>query len=91
MAGQPVTIDLKVARQEGADPSEVVAAHLWLSTNDGGSWRLLRLRKVAAGQYRAVIPGSQLRSGTWVSLRTWARDAGDSRIHQALIRAFPVR
>jgi hypothetical protein len=38
-----------------------------------------------------VIPGSRLRSGTWVSLRTWARDAGDSRVHQTLIRAFPVR
>jgi hypothetical protein len=45
VAGQPVTIDLKVARQEGADPSEAVATHLWLSTNDGGSWRLLRLRR----------------------------------------------
>ncbi len=91
VAGQPVTVDLDVARQEGAEPSEVVATHLWLSTDDGGSWRLLRLGKVGPGRYRAVIPGSRLRSGTWVSLRTWARDAGDSRIHQTLIRAFPVR
>ena len=91
VAGKPVTVDLNVARQEGAEPSEVVATHLWLSTDDGGSWRLLRLGKVGPGHYRAVIPGSRLRSGTWVSLRTWARDAGDSRIHQTLIRAFPVR
>ena len=91
VAGKPVTVDLNVARQEGAEPSEVVATHLWLSTDDGGSWRLLRLGKVGPGRYRAVIPGSRLRSGTWVSLRTWARDAGDSRIHQTLIRAFPVR
>ena len=91
VAGQPVTVDLDVARQEGAEPSEVVATHLWLSTDDGGSWRLLRLGKVGPGRYRAVIPGSRLRPGTWVSLRTWARDAGDSRIHQTLIRAFPVR
>ena len=91
VAGKPVTIDLNVARQEGAEPSEVVATHLWLSADDGGSWRLLRLGKVGPGRYRAVIPGSRLRSGTWVSLRTWARDAGDSRIHQTLIRAFPVR
>jgi hypothetical protein len=26
-----------------------------------------------------------------VSLRAWARDAGNSRIHQTLLRAFPVR
>ena len=91
VAGQPVTIDLHVARQEGAEPSEVVATFLWLSTDDGSSWRLVRLTKAGPGSYRAVIPGSRLRSGTWVSLRTWARDAGDSRVHQTLIRAFPVR
>lgn len=91
VAGQPVTVDLNVARQEGAEPSEVVATALWLSTDDGSSWRLVHLAKVGPGHYRAVIPGSRLRSGTWVSLRTWARDAGDSRIHQTLIRAFPVR
>jgi hypothetical protein len=38
-----------------------------------------------------VLPGARLRAGSWVSLRTWARDAGDSRVHQTLIRAFPVR
>jgi hypothetical protein len=38
-----------------------------------------------------VLQGSSLRSGTFVSLRTWARDATNSRIHQTLVRAFPVR
>ena len=91
VAGQPVTIDLAVARQEGAETSRVVATYLWFSTDDGATWRKVRLRRVDPGHYRGVLPGSRLRSGTWVSLRTWARDAGDSRIHQALIRAFPVR
>ena len=68
VAGQPVTIDLNVARQEGAEPSEVVATVLWLSTDDGSSWRLVHLAKAGPGHYRAVIPGSRLRSGTWVSL-----------------------
>ena len=36
-----VTVDLHVARQEGAEPSEVVATVLWLSTDDGSSWRLV--------------------------------------------------
>ena len=80
-----------MARQEGAEPSEVVAAALWLSTDDGRSWRLTRLRKAGPGHYQAVIPGSRLQSGGWVSLRSWARDAGDSRVQQTLIRAFPVR
>ena len=91
VAGRPVTVDLRVARQEGAEPSEVVATHLWLSTDDGGSWRLVRLRRLGPGHYRGVLPGARLRAGSWVSLRAWARDAGDSRVHQTLIRAFPVR
>jgi hypothetical protein len=49
------------------------------------------LRKVESGHYRGVLPGSRLRSGGWVSLRTWARDAANGRIHQTLVRAFPVR
>ena len=32
-----------------------------------------------------------LRSGAYVSLRTWARDATNGRIDQTLVRAFPVR
>jgi hypothetical protein len=91
VAGRPVTVDLRVARQEGAEPSEVVATHLWLSTDDGGSWRLVRLRKLGPGHYQGVLPGARLHAGSWVSLRAWARDAGDSRVHQTLIRAFPVR
>jgi hypothetical protein len=91
VAGRPVTIDLQVARQEGATASPVVATQLWLSTDDGASWRKVGLREVEAGHYRGVLPGSLLRSGGWVSLRTWARDAGNSRIHQTLVRAFPVR
>jgi len=91
VAGQAVTVDLQVARQEGATASRVVATHLWFSTDDGATWRKVRLRRVDPGHYRGVLPGSRLRSGSWVSLRTWARDAGDSRIHQLLVRAFPVR
>jgi hypothetical protein len=91
VAGQPVTIDLSVARQEGAEASRVVATILWFSTDDGTTWRRVPLRRGDPGHYRGVLPGSRLPSGTYVSLRTWARDAGNSRIHQALIRAFPVR
>jgi hypothetical protein len=91
VAGQAVTLDLAVARQEGADASEVVAANLWFSTDDGDRWRRVRLRQTSPGHYQGTLPGSRLRSGDWVSLRTWARDAGGGRIHQSLVRAFPVR
>ena len=91
VAGRPVTVDLRIARQEGAPPGEVVAATLQLSTNDGATWKEIELERVGAGHYRGVLPGSRLRAGTWVSLRTTARDASNNRVAQALIRAFPVR
>ena len=92
VAGRLVSIDLQIARQEGAPASEVAAATLQLSTNDdGATWKEVQLEQVEAGQYRGVLPGSRLRAGTWVSLRTTARDATNSRVAQALIRAFPVR
>jgi hypothetical protein len=91
VAGRPVTIDLHIARQEGAPPSEVAAATLQLSTDDGATWKEIRLEQVEAGHYRGVLPGSRLRAGTWVSLRTTAHDTTNSRIVQALVRAFPVR
>ena len=89
--GRPVTVDLHIARQEGAPASEVVAATLQLSTDDGTTWKEIRLQRVEAGHYSGVLPGSRLHAGTWVSLRTTARDAANSRVARALIRAFPVR
>jgi hypothetical protein len=68
-----------------------VAATLQLSTNDGATWKRIKLEQVEAGHYRGVLPGARLRAGTWVSLRTTAGDATNSRVAQALIRAFPVR
>jgi hypothetical protein len=62
-----------------------------LSHPGSGSWRLVRLGKLGPGHYQGVLPGARLHAGSWVSLRAWARDAGDSRVHQTLIRAFPVR
>ena len=91
VAGRPVTIDLRVARQEGAPDSPVVATQLWFSTDDGATWRKVALKKLGPGRYRGWLPGSRLRAGGYVSLRTWARDATNSRIHQTLVRAFPVR
>jgi hypothetical protein len=69
----------------------VVATYLWFSTDDGGSWTRVRLRRLGPGRYRGVLPGARLTSGSFVSLRAWARDAGNSRIRQVLTRAFPVR
>jgi subtilisin family serine protease len=91
VAGQPVTVDLAVHRSEGAADSPVVATFLWFSTNDGASWTKVLLRRLGPGRYQGVLPGGRLSSGSFVSLRAWAQDAGNGRIQQDLIRAFPVR
>jgi hypothetical protein len=51
----------------------------------------MRLRKAGPGHYQAVIPRVPAPARRLVSLRSWARDAGDSRVQQTLVRAFPVR
>jgi hypothetical protein len=91
VAGRPVTVDLAVHRSEGAADSQVVATFLWFSTDDGASWTKVLLRRLGPGRYQGVLPGGRLTRGSFVSLRAWAQDASNGRIHQDLIRAFPVR
>jgi subtilisin family serine protease len=91
VAGRPVTVDLDVHRSEGAPDRRVAATRLWFSTDDGGGWTRVRLRRLGPGRYQGVLPGGRLVSGSFVSLRAWARDTGGSRVHQTLLRAFPVR
>jgi hypothetical protein len=57
VAGRPVTIDLHIARQEGAPPSEVVAATLQLSTNDGATWKEIHARAGRARPLPRRAPG----------------------------------
>jgi hypothetical protein len=38
----------------------VVATYLWFSTDDGGSWTRVRLRRLGPGRYQWVLPGARL-------------------------------
>jgi hypothetical protein len=89
--GRPATLDLVLRRQPGAEPSQVVAASLWFSGDDGRTWRRAQLRRVGPGRYRAVLPASRLPAGGYLSLRATGRDAGASSVHQTLIRAAAIR
>jgi len=91
VAGQPVTIDLSVHRQEGAPASEVVAASLSFSVDNGTTWVPTTLTRLGPGRYQTVLPASAMVAGRMVALRTSATDADDGRIEQTLLRAFPVR
>jgi subtilisin family serine protease len=91
VAGQPVTVDLDVHRREGTPASEVVATNLSFSTDGGTKWIRVALTQLGPGRYRAVLPGGAMVSGRTVSLRALARDAGDGRLEQTLLRAFPIR
>jgi hypothetical protein len=91
VAGRPVAIDLGCAPPAGAPASEVLAAYLWFSTDEGGHWTQADLRRLGPGRYQTALPAGALRSGRFISLRAFARDADNSRIQQTLLRAFPVR
>ncbi|HYY81243.1 MAG TPA: S8 family serine peptidase [Actinomycetes bacterium] len=90
-AGHAATVDLDIHRLQGAPAGKVVAAHLWFSTDGGAHWTAVALHRLGPGRYRALLPARRLPAGRSVSLRVYARDAGDSRIDQRLLRAFPVR
>jgi hypothetical protein len=42
----------------------------------------VRLRRLGPGRYQGVVPGGRLVSGSFVRSLRWARDAGNSRVHQ---------
>ena len=90
-AGRPVTLDLRVQRQEGAPQAEVVATSLWYSTDDGHAWLKVPLQQLGPGRYRGMLRMPRPALGRFVSLRVSARDAGGSRVDQTLLRAFPLR
>jgi hypothetical protein len=91
VAGQPVTVDLDVHRRQGAPASQATLTGLSFSTDGGTAWTPAALTQLGPGRYRAVLPGAAMVSGRTVGLRASARDAGDGRLEQTLLRAFPIR
>jgi subtilisin family serine protease len=86
--GQRRVLDLSVSAPPGVG-GEIDRARLWVSGNDGRSWRQIRLVELGDGQFRAVLGGAAPTG--FLSLRVEARDDQGNRIRQDIIRAFKVR
>ncbi|HEY8471048.1 MAG TPA: S8 family serine peptidase [Natronosporangium sp.] len=88
--GQPV-LGLQV-RQQVADQPAVAGARLWVSYDDGESWRSRPVRSLGGGRFEAVLPFRGPIGGSgYASVRVEAWDTAGNRIEQEVIRAWPLR
>jgi hypothetical protein len=81
-------IGLSIHRQQLAPAAAVTDAKLWASYNDGATWVRASLDDLGGGRFEATLnhPANPARQN--VSLRLEATDAGGSRLHQTIIRAY---
>src|SRR5690606_19341663 len=87
----PPTVDIQVRHQAGADPTPVAGARLWISYDDGDTWRERPGADLGDGRFRFVL---DLRdpAGTsgFLSLRVEAWDTDGNRTEQEIIRAWAL-
>ncbi len=84
-------VTLDVSHQPGAGTSRIAGAQLWVSTDDGESWRELRMhRKGRGGNFFAVVNGLDRRAD-FVSLKLKAWDADGNQLEQDVTRAYEIR
>jgi len=81
--GDDLTLDVDVSHAGPRPPT----ATLEVSTDDGATWRALRLRRVGPDRYRAAVPGGTLPPAGALSLRVTATDAGGNHTEQTILRA----
>ena len=88
--GQPV-VGLQV-RQQAADQPAVAGARLWVSYDDGETWRSRPVRSRGGGLFEAVVPyRGPVHGSGYVSLRVEAWDIAGNRIEQEVIRSWALR
>jgi hypothetical protein len=75
-----------VARMAGTARAWVTGFRLWISLDNGGTWRAARVRALGGGRFAATLPHAA--PGQAVSLRVQATDAGGSGIKQTIMTAY---
>lgn len=84
----PPTMDLRV-RHQAADLPGVAGARVWVSYDDGDTWRAAPARDRGDGRFQVVLPGPPSGGGDdAVSVRVEAWDADGNRVEQEIIRAW---
>lgn len=87
----PSTVELDVQHQPGADGPAVEGARLWISYDDGATWRERPGRHLDDGRFRFILdsrgPGD---TAGYASLRVEAWDVNGNRIEQEVTRAWRI-
>lgn len=80
------TLELAIGHQPGADSAPAEEVRVWLSPDDGETWReVSRLEEVEEGRYQATLPPTGQDPS---NLRVVAVDADGNRVEQEITRAW---
>jgi hypothetical protein len=90
-AGKAFTLRLGAGTQAGATPVPVKAAKVWVSFNDGGTWKRVAVDGVD-GRFTGSIWHPKLPDTTgFVSLRYEITDADGGKLEQTVMRAYALK
>jgi hypothetical protein len=90
-AGSRLTIGLHARHVRVLDGGEIGPARLWVSYDDGETWRSVALESTGDDRYTGTIkhPAVSDTSG-WVSLRAGVTDSIGGSLTQTAIRAYQL-
>lgn len=86
----PLTINLTVRHQHGAEKIPIEGVRLWTSYDDGESWKEVKnLKSLGKNKFRGITnEQNPKKTSGYVSLKVEARDRDGNRIEQEIIRAY---
>jgi hypothetical protein len=88
----PNMLDFTVRPQRGAAGRPVQGLRLWVSYDDGATWKQKQVRSRAGGRFRAILDQRDFEETSgFVSLRVEAWDEGGNRIEQEITRAYALK
>jgi subtilisin family serine protease len=90
-AGRAFALRLNAATQPGAQPVPVKAAKVWVSFNDGGTWKRVAVAGTG-GAFTGSVWHPKLPNTTgFVSLRYEITDTAGGKLEQTVIRAYALK
>lgn len=91
--GQPFTLRLRPQHQAGVSPVPIKDVKVWVSYNDGGTWkRVTELRANSGGGYAGQIKHpAKVNTSGFVSLKVDITDRQGNRLEQTVIRAYALK
>jgi hypothetical protein len=90
-AGQPATVDVRVARPAGAVQQDVATFSAAVSFDDGASWTELDPTRTGPDSFRLQYQQPELAdTNGFATLRIAATDATGASVQQTVTRAYPL-